>query len=302
MTSGRSEPELLAQLRHVNVHRALVAVPVGAPDAVEQLLAREGQAGVVGEEGEQIELAGGQRHDLARPASLPAPHVDLEVADGEHLLGRRALAGPAQDGADAGNELAGRERLDQVVVGTQLQAEDAVHLVVPGRQEQHGNGAAGTDLAADVEPVPCPREPHVEDDDPGVRLLEDLEALLAVDGQQHPVALAPQVEVHQVGDVRVVLDDDNRPVSGAHAPSLPSPAPEMARMCALLTEPSRLPNTRFTACADHDHTAPTAGTGPAEHTCDHRRVLTSGAGSALPACAALGWAAKPIGVPRRIPR
>ena len=150
-----------------------------------------------------------------------------------HLLGRRALPGPAQDGAHPRHQLAGRERLDQVVVGPQLQAEDAVDLVVARREEEDGHRAAGADLAADVEPVACAREADVEDDDPGVRLLEDLEALLAVAGQQHAVALAPQVEVHQVGDVRVVLDDDHRPVLRAHAPSLPSPAPELPRMCTL---------------------------------------------------------------------
>ena len=69
-------------------------------------------------------------------------------------------------------------------------------------------------------PSRAPRQPDVEDDDPGVLLLEDLETLLAVAGQQHPEALAPQVEVDQVGDVRVVLDDDHRPVLRAHAPSL----------------------------------------------------------------------------------
>ena len=80
----------------------------------------------------------------------------------------------------------------------------------------------------------------VEDDDPGVLLLEDLEALFAVAGQQHAEALAPQVEVHQIGDVRVVLDDDHRPVLRAHVPSLASPAPRIAGMAASLTEPSRL--------------------------------------------------------------
>ena len=209
-------PELLAQLGHVDVDRPLVAVPVGAPDAVEQLLAREGEAGVAGQEGEQVELAGGQGHHLAAPAHLAAAQVDLEVAHGHDLLGGRALAGAAEDGADPRHELAGREGLDQVVVRPQLEAEDAVHLVVAGGEEQDGDGAAGPDLAADVEAVAGARQADVEDDDGGVLPREDLEAPVAVGRQQHAVALAPEVEVHQVGDVRVVLDDDHRPVLGAH--------------------------------------------------------------------------------------
>ena len=66
------------------------------------------------------------------------------------LLGRRAFPGPAQDGPHPRHQLAGRERLDQVVVGAELEAEDAVDLVVAGREEEDGHRAAGADLAADV--------------------------------------------------------------------------------------------------------------------------------------------------------
>ena len=157
MASGRSVPELLAQLGHVDVDRALVAVPVGPPHAVEQLLAGEGETDVVGQEGEQVELAGGERHRLSPLAHLAPAQVDLDLADGDHLLGGGTLPGAPEDGPDPGHQLAGRERLGQVVVCAHLQSEDAVHLVVARGEEEDGDRAPGPDLAADVEAVPTAR-------------------------------------------------------------------------------------------------------------------------------------------------
>ena len=100
-----------------------------------------------------------ERDDLAGPARLAPAQVDLEVADvttswgaGPSLVRRRMARDP-------GHQLAGRERLDQVVVGPQLQPEDAVHLVVARREEEDGHRAAGPDLAADLEAVACAGRP-----------------------------------------------------------------------------------------------------------------------------------------------
>ena len=95
----------------------------------------------------------------------------------------------------------------------------------------------GSDLAADVEPVTPAGQPDIENHDPGALLLEDLETPLTVGGQEHPIALPPQVEVHQVRDVGVVLHHDDRPVFRAHAPSLPPAAPRIAGMGRSFTEP-----------------------------------------------------------------
>ena len=69
----------------------------------------------------------------------------------------------------------------------------------------------GADVAAHVETVPDPRQADVEDDDAGVLAPEDGKPLLTVVREQDAVAVAPKVEVHQVGDIRVVLNDDHGP-------------------------------------------------------------------------------------------
>ena len=197
----------------------------------------QGEPDVVGQERQQVELAGRQRDDLSGPARLAAAQVHLEVAQGDHVLGRRALPRPPQDGPHPRHQLPRRERLDEVVVGPQLEPEDPVDLVVACGEEEDGHRTAGPDVAAHVEPVPGARKADIEDDDAGVLLREDLESFLSVAGQEHAETFPPQVEVHQIGDVRVVLDDDHRPAFRAHVPSLPSPAPRIAGMPDPLTEP-----------------------------------------------------------------
>ena len=71
--------------------------------------------------------------------------VDLEVVADRERRCRRArgvgLAAP-QDGLHPGDDLARRERLGDVVVGAELEAEDAVDLAVARGEEQHRHRAA----------------------------------------------------------------------------------------------------------------------------------------------------------------
>ena len=78
----------------------------------------------------------------------------------------------------------------------------------------------GTELRARIwrqtsKPSRAPGRPTSRMTIQGSLVVESLEALLAVGGQEDAVALAPEVQVDQVGDVRVVLDDDHGPVGVA---------------------------------------------------------------------------------------
>jgi len=63
---------------------------------------------------------------------MRAPGVDAQAVDLRGRLLRRVAAGPPQDRADAGDNLGGAERLDDVVVGAELEPDDAVGLRAPG--------------------------------------------------------------------------------------------------------------------------------------------------------------------------
>src|SRR5436305_4568401 len=115
----RRVAELAPQLAHVDVHRARVAGERVAPDALEQLVARQHEAAVVEQLPEEVELLRRELDLLVADVHLAAAGVDQQVAVAERraleilAVGRRA----AQHRLDARDELAWIERLGQVVVG-----------------------------------------------------------------------------------------------------------------------------------------------------------------------------------------
>src|ERR671933_1954132 len=96
--------ELAPQLRHVDVHRPRAAVVGHAPDAVEELLAREDDAGVLEQPGEEVELLRRQLDRLAGDLDLPSVAAHLDVAELERLL-LRAVLDAAQARIDPRGEL-----------------------------------------------------------------------------------------------------------------------------------------------------------------------------------------------------
>ena len=167
MVRRKDVTELLAQLADVDVHRALVAVPALSPHGIEELAARQRQSAVGGEVGEEIELAGGEGDDFTVHLDLAPTGVDDQVTHLDHhrlaALGVGDPTGPPQYGAHPGHELAGRERLGDVIVGTELEAEDPIDLVVAGGEDDDRDLARGPHAAAHLEPVEFTGKSDVDD-------------------------------------------------------------------------------------------------------------------------------------------
>ena len=89
----------------------------------------EHAAGALGQRHQQVELVAGELARLAVDASPRARRGRSPAAEAQRAWPPRGAPSPraAQDGADARQQLARLERLGQVVVGAQLQADDAVH-------------------------------------------------------------------------------------------------------------------------------------------------------------------------------
>ena len=103
------------------------------------------------EEGQQVELARGQRSVSRRPSVTSAPAaVDHEVAVDEHgRAGRcRRLPAAPQDRVDAQHQLARAEGLGDVVVGADLQADDPVLLAAERGEHDDGHVGGGAQPAA----------------------------------------------------------------------------------------------------------------------------------------------------------
>jgi hypothetical protein len=202
--------------------RVAQVVGVGVPDAPQQLCAAEHPSRVRGEEREEVELARRERHLHAVAQARPGPEVDLDRADRERLAGVRG-ARTAQHRADARGELAGGEGLHEVVVGAQVEAQDAVRLAATTRQHDDRDVLAAGDVAAadgaqDVEPAHR-RQRQVEHDHPGARGAHALEGGHAVGGLGHDVALGLELPLHHGADAFVVVDHEHPEGRRAGAPA-----------------------------------------------------------------------------------
>ena len=132
----------------------------------------------------------------------------------------------AQERLDPAHQLAQAERLGQVVVGAELEADDLVDLVVARRQDQDRHlGAGRAQAAEDLEAVDA-GQADVEDDEVGRLVRRDLEALLAGAGDGDLVALLLEGVLDPARDGVLVFDDED---GGCHAadatPRARSPRP-----------------------------------------------------------------------------
>jgi hypothetical protein len=109
---------------------------VGVPDGAQDVGLRDDLAGVAHQVFQHPELPRGQR-DLGVSAVHPVTgRVEPQRADGQH--GGPGIPGAPQQGAQPGEEHDERERLDEVVVGAEVEGVGLVVLAVLGGQHEHG--------------------------------------------------------------------------------------------------------------------------------------------------------------------
>ena len=137
----------------------------------------------------------------------PRRAVDDEPAEAQRLASRGPAAGgaAAQDGAQAGQQLARVEGLGQVVVGADFEAHDAVGLLAPCRQHQDRHVGAGANRPAELEAVAIGQ--HEVQDHRVVAALKGgretgLGALPMLEGQ----AGAAEIGRDHLGERAVILD------------------------------------------------------------------------------------------------
>ena len=163
------------------------------------------------------------------------------------------LGVPAEQRANASDQLARGERLREVIVGTELEANDLVDLGVARRQHQDRHVTLAPDPPADLEPVNV-RQHHVEDDDLGPILAERLKSALAILGGEHFKAFLSKRVAEGMTQIRVVVDDQQsrhgratgnvkRNVAPRPGPSLLAsmPPPCAWMMCFAIARPSPVP-------------------------------------------------------------
>ena len=139
----------------MHVERLGRAEPVLVPDVGHQVLARDHPAGVAHQPHEQVELLAREVERRAVEHDAACAGIEPQPADLHRRLERRGrvAAAAAQHRADARDHLGGAERLDHVVVGAQLEADDPVRLGAARGEHDDRDRRLAPQLAADLAPV-----------------------------------------------------------------------------------------------------------------------------------------------------
>src|SRR5712664_3765922 len=107
--------QLLAQVRDMNVHRALANHNVIAAGLGEQRIPRYYPPSAPDQRDQDVEFNAGQLHRLVLPSNFSGGDVDGDAPDCQPF-GNDIWMGTAQDRAKAGEQLTGAKRLGDVIV------------------------------------------------------------------------------------------------------------------------------------------------------------------------------------------
>jgi hypothetical protein len=199
--------DLLAQVADVGLDDVVVAAEVVAPDVVQDLGLGQHPPGVQQQVAQQLELGRGQLDRPPAPLDLVAVLVEGEVGAGQ--TAGRLGPDPAQDGPDAGHQLLEAERLGDVVVAPDGEPGHGVlGRVAGGEEHDRDTLALGPQPPADVEPVQVGQH-HVQHDEVGPEGAGHGDRLVPGPGHGDREALVPERGPDQVGDVRLVVDDEH---------------------------------------------------------------------------------------------
>ena len=136
-----------------------------------------------------------------------AGEIDHQVAEPQIFFGLLGRLIPGQDFFHPQHQLAGTERLGQVIVGPKFEAQHSVDLGGLGRD--HDDGNAGRDgilaqLLANLESVNL-RQHHIQDNEDGGLGPGLFEGLKPVHRRGHGIAGLLEVELHQLHRFRLVI-------------------------------------------------------------------------------------------------
>jgi hypothetical protein len=208
----RARPvELLAQLPDEDVDGPVAMRLAPAPEPLEQLVARDDLPALERQGVEEAELGGGQVGALTRDVRLHLARVDAQLLDLDRLPARSLLrrhAAPDRD-PDPRDQLLHRERLDEVVVGPDLERVHAVVLGPAGADDDDRRADPLGPGRLDQAPAVALRQHQVEDAHVRVLVPQACEPLLPAAGDHGVEALGRQMRGHPLCDHLVVLDDQH---------------------------------------------------------------------------------------------
>ena len=284
MSSSGAIRELPAHVLHVRVDGPIQHDPPILVELVHQLIARIDPSGRCGERLQEAELD--------PRTTRPPVERDLESRSSttrrSAVTLRRRGESAAQHGPDPRNDLARTERLADVIVGAELQAQQPVDLVDARRHDDDRNRRERAHLAADGQPVLAGKH-QVEQHQRRVVLADFGDCRGAIVDAARREAVGAEVVGQQARELRLVLDDqDQRRVGLAHAMCRERKAdsmrnPPSADALAPMSPPCISTMLRHSARPSPARRAPGSTRNSRSNSRGSRCAGTPGAGSSTPA-------------------
>src|SRR6516225_8597740 len=122
--------QFLAQAGHVHIHGAGQRICFVSPDHPEEFDSRNGDARPLYEVAQKLELAGRKINRLVVPGNFRSPNIDTDRPKLKNTLAGTNGNTPEQS-FDASDEFRRLERLGDIVIGPQFEADDLVGGLVP---------------------------------------------------------------------------------------------------------------------------------------------------------------------------
>jgi hypothetical protein len=205
--------ELAAQAADGDVDRAVERPSLAPAQQVQQHVARQHPVRPFHQGQQQVIFTAGQRDFHAIGAQQPATgwfQRPARETQRRGIIGAAAgaIGGAAQHGAHAGQQFAGVERLGHVVVGAQLQPDDAVGLLTHGREHHDRHVALAAHPAGQFQPTLAGQHQveHHQLEVPGRPRAPRLPCV--ADGRD-PEAVSLQEAGKQVAYFPVIIDDED---------------------------------------------------------------------------------------------
>src|SRR5258706_9910879 len=209
--------EFLPYAREVHIDRAIEARERPAERVLRDLLFAHHAAGVAHEHFQHVELDAGQVHVAPAPLhpALLGPERDLANLDRPAVgAAHRSRIRAAQDCAQARHQLARRAGLRHIVVGAELEPDDAVDVVAARGEHDYRHAARLADLAQRLDAVDL-RHHHVEYDNLVAAGEGEPRRGLAVVHRGDAEALALEILREHAGELDVVVGEKNLRAHGA---------------------------------------------------------------------------------------
>src|ERR1041384_467167 len=176
----------LPEVAHVDVDNVGAGVELVSPHLLDEPLAGENLVLVSEQKFEERKFLVAQRNPLSGALDGPLHHVHREVC---RLQNRCAgKTGAAEHRLDAGEKLAGGERLHAIVVRPELEPLDAVFNAVHGGEDEDRRGVGGAAEVAQNVQAGLLRQVEIENDDMVLTLAGFLLGSEAVSGDVAAVA------------------------------------------------------------------------------------------------------------------